>query len=89
MPIRYGHMLSASDCSPLQKHTTAISDFPPDKPTLQWFLGMVNFYRKFLRGAARALAPLTDALKVSGKSFTWSPHLDAVFRLAKNLLIQS
>ena len=38
---------------------------PSDKPALQRFLGMINFYRKFLRGAARVLAPLTDALKGS------------------------
>ena len=60
-----GHKLSAHGCSPLVKHTAAISDFPvpADKPALQRFLGMVNFYRKFLRGAARVLVPLTDALK--------------------------
>ena len=59
-----GHIFSTSGCSPLQKHTTAISEFPPpsDKPALQRFLGVINFYRKFIRGAARTLAPLTDAL---------------------------
>ena len=53
-----GHLLSANGCSPLTKHSAAISAFPPpsDKPALQRFLGMINFYRKFLRGAARALA---------------------------------
>ena len=67
-----GHILSSSGCSPLVKHTTAISEFPvpADKPALQRLLGMVNFYRKFLRGAARVLAPLTDALKGPGKSLT-------------------
>jgi len=47
-----GHVLSARGCSPLVKHTAAISNFPvpDDKPALQRFLGMVNFYRKFLRG---------------------------------------
>jgi len=85
-----GHKLSAHGCAPLVKHTAAISDFPvpADKPALQRFLGMVNFYRKFLRGAARALAPLTDALKGSGKSLSWTPVLDAAFRHAKDLLIK-
>ena len=47
-----GHVLSATGCSPLTKHTAAISEFPPpsDKPALQRFLGIVNFYRKFLGG---------------------------------------
>ena len=45
-----GHILYARGCSPLVKHTAAISKFPvpADKPALQRFLGMVNFYRKFL-----------------------------------------
>ena len=49
---------------------------------------MINFYRKFLRGAARVLAPLTDALKGPGKSLTWTPDLDSAFRHAKDLLIR-
>ena len=47
---------------------------------------MINFYRKFLRGAARVLAHLTDALKGPGKSLSWSPVLDSAFTRAKDLL---
>ena len=85
-----GHKRFAQGCSPLVKHTAAISEFPvpADKPALQRFLGMVNFYRKFLLGAARVLAPLTDDLKGSSKSLTWTPLLDAAFRHAKDLLIK-
>ena len=85
-----GHVLSANGCSPLVKHTAAISEFPTpsDKPALQRFLGMINFYRKFLQGAARVLAPLTDALKGPGKSITWTPNLEAAFRHAKDLIIR-
>ena len=65
---------NVAEPSPLVKHTTAVSEFPvpADKPALQRFLGMLNFYRKFLRGAAGVLAPLTDALKGAGKT-----HLDS------------
>ena len=49
---------------------------------------MINFYRKFLRGAARVLAPLTDALKGPGKSITWSSNLEVAFRHAKDLIIR-
>ena len=47
---------------------------------------MINFYRKFLWGAARVLAPLTDALEEPGKSLSWSPALDSAFTRAKDLL---
>ena len=83
-----GHRLSASGCSPLVKHSAAISAFPQptDKPGLQRFLDMINFYRKFLRGAARVLAPLTDALKGPGKTILWTPFMDSTFIKAKQLL---
>ena len=83
-----GHLLSANGCSPLTKRSAAIPAFPPpsDKPTLQRFLGMINFYRKFLCGAAHILVPLTDTLKGPGKSLTWSPVLDSTFTRSKNLL---
>ena len=62
----HDHLLSASGCLPLQKHSNAISAFPPpsDKPALWRFLGILNFYRKFLYRAAGVLANLMDALKV-------------------------
>ena len=43
---------------------------------------MINFYRKFLLGAACVLAPLADALKGPGKSSV----LDSAFAGAKDLL---
>ena len=45
-----GHHLSSSRVRPLSKHTYAIMEFPPpsDKPGLQGFLGMINFYWRFL-----------------------------------------
>ena len=83
-----GHHLTTSGCSPLSKHSAAISAFPQptDKPSLQRFLGMVNFYRKFICSAARVLAPLTDALKGPGKTISWTPLMSSAFSKAKQLL---
>ena len=47
---------------------------------------MINFYQKFLEGAAQVLASLTDALKGPRKSFSWSPVLDSAFTRAEDLL---
>ena len=47
---------------------------------------MINFYRKFLQGTARVLAPFTDVLKGPGKCLSWSPALDSAFTRAKGLL---
>ncbi len=68
-----GHWVDQHGVRPLQRHVQAISDFPPpqDVKQLQQFLGMVNFYRRFLPGIARMLQPLTDALKGAPKTLEW------------------
>ena len=60
-----GMRVSSKGCFPLQKHTELILTFPRpvDKKGLQRFLGILNFYRRFIKGAAGVLAPLTEGLK--------------------------
>jgi hypothetical protein len=57
-----GHMVDGNGIFPLPRHVQAIQEFPPpaDIKQLQQFLGLVNFYRRFLPSAARTLKPLTD-----------------------------
>jgi hypothetical protein len=69
-----GHRISAAGIAPLWDNVQVILDFP--KPTdckaLQRFLGMMNFYRRFLPSTLR---PLTAALAGNPKahpgSQTW------------------
>ena len=40
---------------------------------------MINFYRKFIRGASSILKPLTDATKGSGpkhRKLDWQPDME-------------
>ena len=59
-----GHRISAAGISPLPEKTEAINNFPvPDTMRkLRQFLGMVNFYRRFIPNCASTLRPLTDLL---------------------------
>jgi len=81
-----GHQVSASGISPLPDRVAAITKFP--RPTtvrgLQTYLGMVNFYRRFLRGAAQVLRPLTNALvgQPAGQ-LTWTGDMVAAFEASK------
>jgi hypothetical protein len=46
---------------------------------LQGFLGLLNFYRRFLETVARSLQPLTDALKGDKKGadlLEWSVEIE-------------
>jgi hypothetical protein len=54
---------------------------------LQGFLGLVNFYRRFIPAAAQLLLPLTSAL-VGGRkaALEWSPQMEAAFTAAKAAL---
>ncbi|XP_061729197.1 uncharacterized protein LOC133534126 [Cydia pomonella] len=64
-----GYLISATGCKPLESKVQAVMDFPP--PTnikqLRAFLGMINFYRRFLPRAAEIQAPLHALLTGSVK----------------------
>nr|VZH95960.1 unnamed protein product [Spirometra erinaceieuropaei] len=59
-----GHHIDAQGLRPLSSKVEAIRDFPPptSKRQLQRFLGMVNFYRRFLPNCADLMLPLTNLL---------------------------
>jgi hypothetical protein len=87
-----GHKISAAGVLPLPSHVAAIQEFP--RPSiikeLQAFLGMVNFYRRFLPSIVRTLRPLTDALRggrKGGDRLEWSAAMDAAFAAAKQSLL--
>ena len=80
-----GHNVTSAGISPMEKHVTAIKSFvaPKDKLQLQRFLGLVNFYRRFLPAAAKFLLPLTSALSGTPKSFVWTPSMQQAFQSVK------
>ena len=86
-----GHTVSAGGVAPLPRHVEAVLSFPrpADVPALQRFLGLVNFFRRFLPGAAAYLKPLTDALKMSSSassSIAWTAEMSSSFEKAKSSL---
>ena len=86
-----GHKISATGAEPLIRHVSAIQEFSPpsDVKQLQRFLGMINFYRRFLPNIAQTLKPLTAALKGSTKHFKWSESMSAAFSAAKQALVSA
>jgi hypothetical protein len=84
-----GHRISAAGVAPLQDNVQVILDFPQpvDCKAMQRFLGMMNFYRRFLPGIAGTLRPLTAALAGNPKDLLWSPAMVTAFAAAKAALI--
>lgn len=87
-----GYLISADGMRPPTERIQALKDFPLPKTVrgLRRFLGMVNYYRRFLRNAAELQAPLVDAIVASqGKGTTpvhWTPELEECFKACKDSL---
>jgi hypothetical protein len=80
-----GYKVSAEGSQPLEERVTHLQEYQPPKTASQlWrFLGMLNFYRRFLPHAAATQAPLHGILsgpRVKGSHpITWTPELLKAF----------
>ena len=83
-----GHSISSKGVEPLPDKVHAVNNFP--KPTtikkLQEYIGMINFYHRFLPNIAQTLSPLYSLLKGKPKSLNWNPQADEAFILSKKIL---
>jgi RNase H-like domain found in reverse transcriptase len=89
-----GHIVLAAGVELLVDHGQAVEQFPwlYTRQELQRFLGVINFYRRFLPGAARVLKPFTNALRGSGgktRAVVWTEQREAAFQEAKQLLCRA
>ena len=89
-----GHHVDTQGIHPLEDKVQVIRDFP--QPTsqckLREFLGLVNFYRRFLPGCARVLQPLNQLLsncKSSTKNIAWCEDATTAFSSIKEMLAQA
>ncbi|CAI2737064.1 unnamed protein product [Dicrocoelium dendriticum] len=80
-----GHTINQHGITPAQPKLDAITSFPC--PTslrqLKRFLGMVNYYRRFIPHAAAMLMPLTDLLRETHSDFHFSEQAQQAFEKAK------
>ena len=79
-----GQHVSMQGLRPLGTHVAAIKapPAPASKSQLMSFLGMLNFYRRYLRGAASILKPLTDATRGAGGKYSqleWTKEMGRAF----------
>ena len=87
--IQYlGHILSATGICPLPSKTHAIRNMnPPTTPKqVRAFLGLVGYYRKFIRGFAQLAKPLLTRQQVK---FEWTPQHQEAFIHLKEAIAQA
>ena len=83
-----GHQISSHGVLPLPEKVDTIRNFP--KPAtvkgLQEFNGMINFYHRFVPGAAGIMRPLYAAVTNKPKALIWTTEMDTAFDAAKEAL---
>ena len=80
-----GHRVTSSGIRPLPNKVRAVQKYeaPKTVKSLQRFLGMLNFYRRFLPNIAAVLRPLTDALAGKPRVLKWTSQMMSAFEEAK------
>ena len=88
-----GHIVDSTGIRPMPEKVRAVQDFP--KPTtvseLRTFLGLINFYHRFLPNAASVLHPLNQlaSQRKSNAPLQWCDVSSHAFQKAKQLLAES
>ncbi|GFU12527.1 transposon Ty3-I Gag-Pol polyprotein [Nephila pilipes] len=90
-----GYLISQEGSRPLPEKVQAIINYkkPETLHDLRTFLGMINFYRRYLKDAAKTQTLLHDYLKGAKKrdkrKIQWSDEAETQFEKCKNDLINT
>lgn len=90
--LRYlGYVLSENGIMTDSSKVKAIVEFETPKTVkqLRRFLGMSNWYRRFIQNYAEIAAPLNDALKGKPTKLKWGPEANEAFLLLKRALSEA
>ena len=53
------------------------------------FLGLPSYYRKFIKGFSKIIAPMTNLLKDKSNMIDWTLKCDSIFLTLKSILTQT
>jgi hypothetical protein len=87
-----GHIVSKDGIRPDPKKVQVVQEWPrphtPAAKQLRSFLGLANYFRKFIQGYSKIVAPLT-ALTKDGVEWrrpgVWTPQCEAAFHTLKGI----
>jgi transposase InsO family protein len=85
-----GFLISHNSIEPDQDKVQAIKDWPtPDSVTaVRSFLGLLNYYRRFISGFTEKALPLLELTKKE-MEFTWNERRNRSFEILKEALISA
>ncbi len=84
-----GHIVSTAGVQPNPAKTEAASAYPVQKNVhdLRQFLGLANYYRRFVRGFSRIAEPLYQLTRKTAKGFQWTSQCQTAFEELKTILV--
>lgn len=82
-----GHTVSANGLGPEQSKISAIHDWPAPTTVkeLRSFLGLANYYRRFIEHFSHIAAPMTELLR-KDQNYDWGPAQQQAFDTLKERL---
>ena len=85
-----GHVVSSEGIKVAHDKIDAVKSWPTPETVrdIQAFLGLANFYRRFIKGFAGIARPLTDLTR-KDVPFQWGDDQDAAFEALKNALTKA
>ena len=85
-----GHVVTPAGISPNPDKVRVVQEFPTPSNLneLRNFLGLANYYRRFVKGCSHIAAPL-NALTRKGVSFKWSEQCAVAFDKLKRALVSA
>ncbi|UYV73057.1 hypothetical protein LAZ67_10001691, partial [Cordylochernes scorpioides] len=88
-----GHIIDNKGIKPLPEKIRIVKDFPQPNSTrqLQRFIGLVNYYHRFIKNSSHILAPLYSLLKTKSPnaSLNWTLDTLEAFQNIKNALAEN
>ena len=89
--VKYlGHIIDEHGVRPDPDKVRAVKEWPPPKNTheLKSFLGLTNYFRKFIRGYSQYTFPLTQLLK-KNTPWIWAKPCEVAFEFLKQSLMSA
>ena len=89
--VKYlGHVITSEGIQPDPEKIKVVQEYPVPKSVkdVRAFMGLTNYYRKFVKGFAHIASPLHDLTK-KGASFLWTDDCQKAFETLKTALTQA
>ena len=86
-----GHHINCDGIVQLPDKVSVITEYPQPETVkaLQEFVGMVNFYHRFIPAAAQLMSPLFEALTSQTKTLVWNDTMTQAFDNIKKALAKA